>query len=48
MISTITKAKMVFSVEYASQADVIIFFTDYSSKAGWKSKKKPSYFLAKN
>jgi hypothetical protein len=36
--TTITKAQNVYSVEYAGQADVIIYFADYSSRAGWKKK----------
>ena len=33
MISSITKAQKVFSVEYASQADIKIYVADYESRA---------------
>jgi hypothetical protein len=33
MISSITKAQKVFSVEYASQADIKIYVADYESKS---------------
>ena len=33
MISSITKAQNVFSVEYASQADIKIYVADYESKS---------------
>jgi hypothetical protein len=33
-----------FFVEYASQADIIIFFVDYSSRAGWNKKEKIDLF----
>ena len=33
IISSITKAQNVFSVEYASQADIKIYVADYESRA---------------
>ena len=44
LISGITKAQKVFSVEYASQADVLIFIVVYSSQAKWRKKEKLHLF----
>ena len=34
------KAQTVYSVEYKSDADLVIFFADYKSDAGWKNASK--------
>ena len=44
LISGITNAQKVFTVEYASQADVKVFVADYSSRAGWKKNEKMHLF----
>ena len=33
-----------FDYQYASQADVIIYFVDYSSSSGWNKKEKMHLF----
>ena len=43
-VDYVSKADKFFFVEYASQADIIIFFVDYSSRAGLNKKEKIQLF----
>ena len=44
MISSITKAQKVFSVEYTSQADIKIYVADYESRADLSVFTDKSFF----
>lgn len=34
------KAQTVYSCQYKSEADIVIYFTDYKSEAGWRNNSK--------